>query len=75
MAALKTLLFKPSEAYQFDWSKEGLVRLKLPSGQGAGKKGKMTRPANPFRCFNSSPEAIRMAVMLYVWYSLSLRKG
>jgi len=35
----------------------------------------MTRPTNPFRCFNSSPGVIRMAVMLYVWYPLSLRKG
>jgi len=35
----------------------------------------MTRPTNPFRCFNSLPEVIRMAVMLYVWYPLSLRKG
>ena len=33
----------------------------------------MTKPANLFRCFNSSPEVIRMAVMLYVRYPLSLR--
>ncbi|MGE3691080.1 MAG: IS6 family transposase, partial [Novosphingobium sp.] len=33
----------------------------------------MSCPANPFRCFNSSPEVIRMAVMLYVRYPLSLR--
>ena len=33
----------------------------------------MTKAANPFRCFNSSPEVIRMAVMLYVRYPLSLR--
>jgi putative transposase len=31
------------------------------------------RPANPFRYFNSSPEVIRLAVMLYVKYPLSLR--
>ena len=29
---------------------------------------------NPFRYFNSSPEVIRLAVMLYVRYPLSLRK-
>ena len=29
---------------------------------------------NPFRYFNSSPEAIRSAVMLYVRYPLSLRQ-
>ena len=32
----------------------------------------MSKSANPFRCFNSSPEVIRMAVMLYVRYPLSL---
>jgi hypothetical protein len=44
LAAFKTLLFKLSEAYQFDWSQEGLVRLKLPSGQGAGKMEKRRGP-------------------------------
>ena len=29
---------------------------------------------NPFRYFNSSPELIRSAVMLYVRYPLSLRQ-
>jgi len=29
---------------------------------------------NPFRCFNSSPEVIRLTVMLYVCYPLSLRQ-
>ena len=33
----------------------------------------MSKPINPFRCFNSSPEVIRMAVMLYVRHPLSLR--
>ena len=33
----------------------------------------MSKPENPFRCFNSSPEVIRMAVMLYIRYPLSLR--
>ena len=33
----------------------------------------MTKPANPFRYFNSSPEIIRLAVMLYVKFPLSLR--
>jgi putative transposase len=33
----------------------------------------MTRPANPFRYFNSSPEVIRLVVMMYVDYPLSLR--
>ena len=29
---------------------------------------------NPFRCFNSSPEVIRLTVMMYVRYPLSLRQ-
>ena len=29
---------------------------------------------NPYRCFNSSPEVIRLTVMLYVRYPLSLRQ-
>jgi putative transposase len=33
----------------------------------------MSQPANPFRYFHSSPEVIRMVVMLYVRYPLSLR--
>jgi len=33
----------------------------------------MNKPKNPFRYFHSSPEVIRMVVMLYVRYPLSLR--
>jgi putative transposase len=33
----------------------------------------MSKAANPFRCFNSSPEVIRLVVMMYVRYPLSLR--
>ena len=33
----------------------------------------MGKPENPFRYFNSSPEVIRMAVMLYIRLPLSLR--
>src|SRR6185369_2810144 len=31
------------------------------------------KPANPFRYFHSSPEVIRLVVMMYVKYPLSLR--
>ena len=31
------------------------------------------KPTSPFRCFNSSPEVIRLVVMMYVKYPLSLR--
>ncbi len=33
----------------------------------------MSPPPNPFRYFNSSPEVIRLVVMMYVRYPLSLR--
>ena len=33
----------------------------------------MTKPHNPFRYFNSSPEVIRLVVMMYVRFPLSLR--
>ncbi|HXQ45115.1 MAG TPA: hypothetical protein VN806_00770 [Caulobacteraceae bacterium] len=33
----------------------------------------MTRAPNPFRWFGSSPEVIRLVVMMYVRYPLSLR--
>jgi putative transposase len=32
-----------------------------------------SKPANPFRYFNSSPEVIRLVVMMYVRFPLSLR--
>lgn len=34
---------------------------------------RMSKPKNPFRYFHSSPKVIRMVVMLYVRYPLSLR--
>jgi putative transposase len=33
----------------------------------------MTKTPNPFRWFDSSPEVIRLAVMMYARYPLSLR--
>ncbi len=33
----------------------------------------MTKSPNPFRYFDSSPEVIRLVVMMYVRYPLSLR--
>jgi putative transposase len=35
----------------------------------------MTRPTNPFRYFNSSAEVIRLGVLMYVDYPLSLRRS
>jgi len=34
----------------------------------------MSKLQNPFRCCNSSPEATRFVVMMYVKYPLSLGK-
>jgi putative transposase len=34
----------------------------------------MTKPPNPFRWFDSSPEVIKLAMRMYVRYPLSLRK-
>jgi putative transposase len=34
----------------------------------------MAKAKNPFRYFDSSPEVIRLVVMMYVRYPLSLRK-
>lgn len=34
---------------------------------------RLPKPDNPFRYFNSSPEAIRLMVLMYVRYPLSLR--
>ncbi len=33
----------------------------------------MTKSDNPFRYFNSSPEVIRLVVMMYIRFPLSLR--
>jgi hypothetical protein len=33
----------------------------------------MAKSTNPFRYFNSSPEVIRLVVMMYVRYPLSIR--
>jgi len=33
----------------------------------------MTKSDSPFRCFNSSPEVIRLVVLMYVRFPLSLR--
>lgn len=35
--------------------------------------GRPRKPENPFRYFHSSPEVIRLVVMLYVRFPLSLR--
>lgn len=35
----------------------------------------MAKSTNPFRYFGSSPEAIRLVVMMYVKYPLSLRNA
>ena len=50
----------------------GVVRaIRLEAGAGGPKHQRMK---SPFRYFNRSPEVIRLAVMIYVRYPLSLRQ-
>jgi hypothetical protein len=54
----------------------GTVRVNARFGKEARVGALNARPcvpASPFRNFNSSPEVIRLAVLLYVKYPLSLR--
>jgi putative transposase len=41
--------------------------------RGEGRSHASSSPAGPFRYFNSSPELIRLAVLLYVKYPPSLK--
>jgi hypothetical protein len=43
------------------------------SGEGKGAMPRPCKPANPFGYYHSSPEVIRLVVMMYVRYPLSLR--
>lgn len=38
-----------------------------------GEMSRPRKPASPFRHFNSSPEVIRLVVLMYVQFPLSLR--
>ena len=42
-------------------------------GESRGVETLMAKSDNPFRWFDSSPEVIRLAVMIYVKFPLSLR--
>ncbi len=58
-----------------DWrsSDSGTVRaIQLERGRGPATLHGMTQ-RSPFRYFKTSPEVIRLAVMLYVRFPLSLR--
>ena len=46
---------------------------KLAPSRQRQRMPKPKKPASPFRYFNSSPEVIRLVVMMYVRYPLSLR--
>ena len=45
----------------------------LEPGRGPAQRSGMTK-ASPFRYFKTSPEIIRLAVMKYVRFPLSLRR-
>jgi transposase len=52
---------------------QGLCRLCQSKFSGCLRPCWPRRMSNPFRYFNSSPEVIRLVVMMYVRYPLSLR--
>lgn len=61
-------------------SRSGSVKGIAPlAGQVAEAQGRamprQRKPANPFRYFHSSPEVIRLVVMMYVRFPLSLRNA
>ena len=52
---------------------EGTVRRnRLEPGRAGVKRSTMTK-RSPFRYFKTSPEIIRLAVMMYIWFPLSRR--
>ena len=54
-------------------AEKGSVRRNLPEpGRAVAQPRAMTK-RNPFRYFKTSPEIIRLAVMVYIRFPLSLR--
>ena len=53
-------------------SKDSVRAIRLERGRGPATLICMTK-RSPFRYFRTSPEIIRLAVMLYVRFPLSLR--
>ena len=51
----------------------GCCQSKIDGGRQGHILCRMTQPQSPFRYFNSSPEIIRLVVLMYVKYPLSLR--
>lgn len=52
---------------------QGQCQTNLEAQSRGRYEGEMSKANNPFRYFNSSPEVIRLVVMKYVKYQLSLR--
>ena len=62
----------PASATSCQSPRRGTVRAKwLEPGTAVPLRRRMQ---NPFRYFNSSPEVIRLTVMMYIRYPLSLRQ-
>jgi hypothetical protein len=54
-------------------TERGVVRRTLlEAGQGASSRPTFTHP-NPFKCFKTSPETIRLVVMRYIRFKPSAR--
>ena len=45
----------------------------MPMIAQGGSTPRPTKPSSPYRHFNASPEVIRLVVMIYVRFPLSLR--
>jgi len=61
------------EPPQFLDAPSGCCQAKLHEAPTSGRYVGMTKSTDPFRYFDSSPEIIRLVVMMYVRYPLSLR--
>lgn len=60
------ILFQARQQAALTRLEEALSEQIRDTGGRCGTLRSMTRPADPFRYFNSSPEAIRLVVMMYV---------
>lgn len=67
---------RPELFWKGKWN-SGPFQSKCACGEGVGGQGetmpRKRKPDSPLRYFNSSPEVIRLVVMMYVRFPLSLR--
>lgn len=66
IVALLTEKWRREEEYRLVKDLWGHCQTKFAVGARGRQQAEMSKPANPFWYFNSSPEAIRLVVMMYV---------